>query len=90
MATMELIEGYQGRRALYRLDDRAMSIMKETWPLISPALASTSANPICDLLYYAFAGLLVAFRAALIPHVQGDLSSLRTRRSHRAARCNEG
>jgi methyl-accepting chemotaxis protein len=36
MATMELIEGYQGRRALYRLDDRAMSIMKETWPLISP------------------------------------------------------
>ena len=38
MTLDEMIPGYRGRRAIYRLDDRAMTIMKETWPLISPHL----------------------------------------------------
>ena len=40
MAAEDLIEGYRGRRAHYRLDDRATNVMKEVWPLISPQLES--------------------------------------------------
>jgi methyl-accepting chemotaxis protein len=38
MAMDELIEGYQGRRVIYRLDDRAADILKQTWPVISVCL----------------------------------------------------
>jgi methyl-accepting chemotaxis protein len=38
MTPNELIPGYPGRRVIYRLDDRAMTIMRHTWPLISQHL----------------------------------------------------
>jgi len=40
MAPIELIIGYQGRRAIYRLDDRAINLMKEIWPVVSGHLES--------------------------------------------------
>jgi methyl-accepting chemotaxis protein len=44
MAPNELIQGYQGRRTIYRLDDRALSVVKETWPVISGHLETVIDN----------------------------------------------
>jgi hypothetical protein len=44
MARSEPIQGYQGRLTIYRLDDRTLSIIRETWPVISGHLEAVIDN----------------------------------------------
>jgi methyl-accepting chemotaxis protein len=41
MAPTELLQGFEVRRQVFSLDERALALMRETWPLIAPRLDAT-------------------------------------------------
>ena len=41
MAPTELLQGLDVRRKLFALDERALAIVRDTWPVIAPHLGAT-------------------------------------------------
>lgn len=79
MARSEPIQGYQGRLTIYRLDDRTLGIIRETWPVISRHLETVIDHfLVCSrgipLMADAITHNLAALKALEMSHFKSLLS----------------